>query len=119
MHWTEFEGVFFVEETVPNAKFVHHAVVKLHGLFTQAQLKNLNDVKHRLSAMVKAKGANAIINFKYGQKSSFWTTLVGVDNVNWYGEGDIVVLSESDIARIKQRRPAGIQFADESIQITG
>ena len=102
MHWSEFEGVFFVEGTFPNAKVICCVDHKIHGLFSQAQLKNLSDVKRKLSRMVKERGGNALLNFKYGQKSSFWTTLVGVDNVNWYGEGDVAVISTDDIAVLHQ-----------------
>jgi hypothetical protein len=102
MHWAEFDGVFFVEGTLPNAKVICRIDHKIHGVFSQAQLKNLNDVKRKMARAVKDRGGNALLNFEYGQKSSFWTTLVGVDNVNWYGEGDVAVISANDIAILRQ-----------------
>ncbi len=101
MHYSEMDGVVFIEGHPPNARIISHAECKIHGLFSQAQLKNLNDVKRKLARMVKNKEGNTLINFKYGQKSNFWTTLVGVDNVNWYGEGDIAVLSGKDLVVLR------------------
>jgi hypothetical protein len=103
MHWSEFDGVIFVEGQLPCADIIGHTKCRLHGIFSQVQLKNLNDVKRRLACNVKSKGGNSLMNFKYGQKSSFWTTLISVDNVNWYGEGDIARISHGELEKLRQK----------------
>lgn len=103
MHWSELDGVVFIEEHPPGSHIVCRAECRIHGLFSQAQLKNLNDVKRKLAREVKNKGGNCLINFKYGQKSSFWTTLISVDNVNWYGEGDIAKIHDAELEKLRQK----------------
>ena len=65
--------------------------------FYNSQLKDLDNVKEQLANKAAAMGGNAIINFKYGQKhlSYFRAALLSLDdNINWYGEGQVVVLGE-------------------------
>ena len=103
MHCSEMDDVVFVEETVPSAQIISHAQYKLHdGLFSQSQLKNLNDVKRKLAALVKKAGGNCLINFRYGQKSTFWSTLFGTDKINWFGEGDIARISQENLTDLLQ-----------------
>jgi hypothetical protein len=101
MHWSEFDGILFIEETVPEAKIIEPVQVKIHGVFSQAQLKNLNDVKRKLSSLALSKNGNAIVNFQYGQQSTFWTTVIGVDDVNWYGRGYIARIPQNAIEKIR------------------
>lgn len=104
MHWSELDGVVFIEESYPGVNIISHVTCSIHGLFSQAQLKNLNDVKRKLAREVKSKGGNCLINFKYGQKSSFWTTLIGIDNVNWYGEGDVGRMSDVELNNLRKSK---------------
>lgn len=85
MYTSEFKGIKFVEGHPESAKVLGHLEVSVGG---QAQLKSLDDVKEALVRKVKAMSGNALINFKYGQKSSFWGSLLSLDSVNWYGSGD-------------------------------
>ena len=101
MHWSEFNGILFIEETVPEAKIIEPVQVKIHGVFSQAQLKNLDDVKRKMVSLALSKNGNAIVNFQYGQQSTFWTTVIGIDDVNWYGSGFIARLGDGIIANIK------------------
>lgn len=101
MHWSEFDGILFIEGEPFESEIIGRANCTLHGIFTQSQLKNLNDVKSKLACEVKRKGGNALVNFRYGQKSSFWTTLIGIDNILWYGEGDIVSLPIEKIEELR------------------
>jgi len=97
MYETEFEGILFIEgEPTIKPEILKHVKCSIHGMFfSQAQLKNLNDVKRLLAHKVKASGGNSLINFSYGQKSNFWTTLLGIDNICWYGEGDVVKIDKT------------------------
>ena len=90
---TYFDDVTFIEGTHPNARTIKPISVRIHGLFSQAQLKSLDDVKRKMAEIARAEGANAILFFKYGQRSTFWTTFLGIDDVSWYGEGVIAQIS--------------------------
>ena len=61
------------------------------------QLQNIDNVKEQMSNKAKQLGANAIINFKYGQRNTTWLRsmlLAFDDNVNWFGSGEAVQLNE-------------------------
>ncbi len=62
-----------------------------------AQLKNLSDVKDALVNKAKWLGANAIINFTYGQKSRW----LAIDDVAFFGSGTAVVIADSVIEKFK------------------
>lgn len=102
MYVSEFDGVLFVEGSVPGTKVIDHLNVKLNGAFSQAQLKTLDDVKRALVKKLRELGGNAILNFKYGQRSSFWVTLVGIDDVGWYGSGEAVLLSKDALENLSK-----------------
>ena len=89
-------GIIFVEGQEDYIKNLGKVIYKREGFYNN-QLKNLDNVKEQLSIKAKNAGGNAIINFKYGQKSTSWfrsMLLAYDDNVNWFGEGDIVMLSK-------------------------
>lgn len=95
-----FDNIIFIEESIEETSssinqlgFIEYKKDKLYN----NQLQNLNDVKKQLSEKAKKLGANAIINFKYGQKSTTWWRsfiLAFDDNVNWYGSGIAVKLND-------------------------
>jgi len=41
---------------------------------------------------IRKSGGNALVNFKYGQKSSFWSSIGSWDDMSWQGSGDIAVV---------------------------
>jgi hypothetical protein len=86
---TSFDGVVFVEGSCPGSQHIKTVSVRITGMFSQAQLKSLDDVKKQMAALAKEAGGNAIVQFKYGQRSTIWTALFGLDDVGWYGEGII------------------------------
>jgi len=90
MHKTEYNGISFYEGSIDGCQTIRHCKVTITGFFSQSQLKSLTDVKKNMAIQVKKAGGNAIINFKYGQKSNFWA-IFGIDDISWYGEGDIIV----------------------------
>ena len=93
---TVFEDITFVEGDSEFIEFKGKVEYK-KTIFNQ-QLKNLDDIKHQLADSAKKLGANAIINFKYGQKSlSFFKAMFFAtdDNVNWFATGDAVVIADN------------------------
>ena len=91
----KYKDIFFIENNAKDVKIIKHITVELNSLFGQDQLKTLDDVKEKMYEEVKKCGANAIINFKYGQKSTFWKSIFGLDDVYWYGSGDAVIIKST------------------------
>ena len=90
------DGIIFVEGSMKNARPLGEIKYQKDSFYNQ-QLKNLNDIKKQLVQKAKSLGANAIIDFKYGQKSAsaFRSMLLAFDdNINWYAEGTAAVLDE-------------------------
>ncbi len=99
-----FEGVLFIEGNYPYIS--NKGTIEYKKTFYNQQFKNLNDVKHQLAEKARALGANAVINFKYGQKNTTWfkAALLGLDdNVNWFGSGEAVVISESSYEQLLEK----------------
>ena len=93
MFTTTFAGITFVEGCPESARIIKPIRIEIGGVFTSAQLKNLDDVKRLMVGEARKAGGNAIVNFKYGQRSvGFWRSLIDRDDVNWYGTGNIAVL---------------------------
>ena len=93
MYTTTFEGITFVEGRPPGARVVGPVRVEIGGILTSSQLKSLDDVKRLMAERARSAGGNAVVDFKYGQKSvGFWRSLIDRDDVQWYGEGQVAVL---------------------------
>jgi hypothetical protein len=94
MYETTCDGVRFIEGRPAKARVIEPIRVEIGGVVRSAQLKNLDDVKRAMAEKVRARGGNAVIDFKYGQKSvGFLRSLLQLDDVNWYGEGTVAVVS--------------------------
>jgi hypothetical protein len=92
LYTTVFEGIKFVEGRPAATRIIKPIRVEIGGACTSSQLKNLDDVKHLMAEQVRAAGGNAVVDFKYGQRCvGFWRSLFDLDDVNWYGEGQIAV----------------------------
>lgn len=89
---TFYNDIYFIEGDHPQANKVRKIKSDL-SFKIGAQLKNINDVKADLAQQAKALGCNAIIQFKYGQKSRF----LAIDDVAFYGEGIGAILSQDVI----------------------
>ena len=91
MHRTIEDGIAFYEELPENCSPIESVSIEIGGmLITQSQLKTLKDVKKEMAARAVKAGGNAIVEFKYGQKSvGFFRSLLQIDDVNWYGTGTI------------------------------
>ena len=84
---TTVDGIFFTEQAISGASPIRHLHIEI-----SLQNSNLAQVKSRLAADAAALGANAIMNFKYGQKVHHWSQLISFkwDTESWHGEGDAV-----------------------------
>lgn len=81
------DGVFFTEQAIAVA------AQSLGPLSVEIsrQNSNLAEVKTRMAEQAKARGANAIANFKYGQrKHKSWQLILTLkwDTESWFGEGE-------------------------------
>lgn len=89
MYFAEYKGVFFVEGLPEGARILAPINTEINDVLGSNQLKSLDDVKERMLQPVRAAGGNAVVRFCYGQRSSFWKSLFGLDNVQWYASGEI------------------------------
>lgn len=92
MYSAEYKGVMFVEGMPENCTVLKDISTEITGIFNNSQLKSLNDVKDRMVTVVQQAGGNAVVDFKYGQKSSFWKSLFSLDDVTWHASGKIAIL---------------------------
>ncbi len=98
MYYSEYDGVFFVEGMPVGATVIRNISTVLDGCFSNAQLKTLDDVKREMALQVKQSGGNAVVDFKYGQRSGgFWRCLFSLDDVCWKGEGKIARVNPADL----------------------
>lgn len=84
----EVDGIFFTEQNISGVSVVKHLDAEI-----SRQNSDLGEVKLRLARQAKNLGANAIMNFKYGQRAHSWWELVLTfkwDTESWHGEGDAV-----------------------------
>lgn len=99
-----FEGIIFVEGTCDYYQQKGYIEYKKDSFYNQ-QMKSLDNVKHQLAQKAKNLGANAIINFQYGQKNTTFLRSILLsldDNIKWYGTGLAVVISEDSKKEIMQ-----------------
>lgn len=97
MHWSEHKSVFFVEGSLANSKRGQAISTELNEFFSQNHLKTLDDLKDRMAQQALSAGCNAVIEFKYGQRSSFWKSIVGMDNILWSGSGVLATINKADL----------------------
>lgn len=91
-----YNGIIFIEGTDPRVD-VKGKISFTYGLFG-SQLKGLDSVKDSLANQAKSHNCNCVIEFNYGQKSS-WLSL---DDTKWFGDGKCGVLSQDDYNTIIQ-----------------
>lgn len=87
MYVSIYKEVFFIEGSPPNAETLGAISVK----FNFNQNRGLDNVKDNMRQIVLSKGGNSVINFKYGQRATFWR-----DGVSWYGSGEIALVNPDD-----------------------
>ena len=97
-----FDGIIFIEGSEEGCPVLGRIEYKKEGFYNQ-QLKNLDHVKAQLAEKAKNLGANAVVNFKYGQKNTSWIRSILLsfdDNLNWFASGDAVILNASRYSEI-------------------
>jgi len=99
MYWAEHEGVLFIEGTPEGTKAGPAISTELNNFFSQNHLKTLDDLKDRMAESARQTGFNAIVDFKYGQRSSFIKSIFGMDNVLWYGTGRFANIERGTFAK--------------------
>lgn len=97
MYWAEYKGIAFVDGHPAGASIIAAIDTKIDGWFSQSQLKSLDSIKDVMVRQVKERGGNAVIDFKYGQKNSFWRSLMSIDDVYWFASGSIATVSISEL----------------------
>src|SRR5690606_31697330 len=102
MYMSEYKGVYFVEGTPAEAQVVEQLSTELNGFFAQDQLKSLDDLKEKMFAYAQKHGCNCIIDFKYGQQSSFWKSIIGWDDVRWYASGKIARIEPGELEKYRR-----------------
>ena len=82
------DGIFFTEENV------NVPTVKQIAVHKNRQNITLTDIKHMMAQEAVAFGANAVVNFTYGQREHKWWQhgLIKWDSQSWFGEGRAVVI---------------------------
>ena len=95
---TIFDEIIFVEGAEPDSRLLEQ-ISCVFSFKLGAQLKNLNDVKRSLAQQAKSVGANAVLDFKYGQKSRWFA----VDDVAYFGSGVAAMISDAKYREIKEK----------------
>lgn len=100
-----YKGVIFIEGSESSARILQD--IEYNKKFSyNAQLKTLDSVKDQLADKTLALGGNAVLNFKYGQRSSGWfkSILLSLDdNIKWYGSGTAAIIPEETKNKILEK----------------
>lgn len=92
------DGIYFVEGAPAGSRRIAPISTKIDGMFSNAQLKSLDDIKAAMASEARRKGGNAIIDFKYGQKQrSFWGSLFSLDDVRWEASGAVATINPATL----------------------
>lgn len=97
MYFSKFDDVLFVEGDPPRAQAIRPISTQHDGMFSQSQLKSLDTLKRVMAAEAKRAGGNAVIRFTYGQKNTFWRSLLSIDDVWWHASGVIAKVDEKSL----------------------
>ena len=97
MYWSQHKGIYFVEGMPDGARLRGSISTELNDFFSQNHLKSLDDLKDRMVQKVAGDGCNAVVEFKYGQKSSFFKSIFGMDNILWFGSGRLAVIDPQSL----------------------
>lgn len=98
MYYDCYKGIYFIEGH-PAGRTIKPISTRLDGIwFSESQLKSLDDVKDAMIKAVKNAGGNAVIDFKYCQKTSFWRSLLSIDDVRWEASGTIAKIDPRVLA---------------------
>src|SRR4051794_31505786 len=101
MYWSLHDGIYFIEGEVSCGTRISTLNSEINRFFSQNQLKTLDDLKTQMGREAQRLGGNAIWSFKYGQKSRFFKSIFGMDDVLWQGSG---VVGKIDPASLPEKR---------------
>ncbi len=82
------DGVYFCESMPPDVKSIQRIDVTI-----SRQNAHLEEVKAEMARRARASGANAVVGFRYGQRSHKWWQQVFTikwDSESWFGEGEAI-----------------------------
>ena len=102
---TIYNGIIFIEGYEPTAKLLGKIEYKKSFSFN-SQSKTLDCVKEQLAQKTLELGGNAVVDFKYGQKTVGWfkATLFSLDDdIKWYGSGVSAIIPEERIKEIMEK----------------
>lgn len=94
MYSSEYKGIMFIEGMPENCRVLKEISTEINEIFGQSQLKSLDNIKDKMVDIVRSEGGNAVVDFKYGQRSSFWKSLFALDDVYWFASGKIAVVRQ-------------------------
>ena len=97
-----YKGFIFIEGSEPSARLLGKVEYKKNFSFN-SQIQTIDSVKEQLLQKAYAMGGNAVVEFKYGQKSSGWfkSSLFSLDdNIKWYGDGIAAILPQDKVKEI-------------------
>ena len=102
---TEKNGVYFTEselDFVENVRTINH---KIDGIFGDAMLKNLSDLKKDMANLALSIDCNLIHSFKYRQKQqASFRSLFGTDDTYWEGAGICSKVSQGKIEQLMEEQ---------------
>ena len=96
------DGIIFIEGNYNCVNELGPVKYTKDNIFN-SQLKNLDYVKEQLAYKAHKMGANAIINFTYGQKSRGLLGslfLINDDNIEWYADGTAVIIDDDSYKKL-------------------
>jgi hypothetical protein len=97
MYYDLHNGVYFVEGIPRSSQVIMPISTEINEFFCQTHLKNLDHIKDKMAKEARLRGGNAIIQFTYGQRSTFWKSLFRLDNIQWYASGKIAVIDVDEL----------------------
>lgn len=97
MYFSKFDDVLFIEGDPVGATTIRPISTKHDGIFSQSQLRSLDTLKSVMAVEAKRAGGNAVIRFTYGQKNTFWRSLLSIDDVWWHASGVIAKVNEQSL----------------------
>lgn len=99
MGYTAFyKGIAFIEGEEERARIIaRNQRVELMGI--GSHLKSLDDVKEQFTRSCAAAQANAVVNFKYGQKARW----LAIGDVSFWGSGDLAFVDHETIAELREK----------------
>lgn len=94
---TLYKDILFIEGDHPKAVRKQKVTTNIRGI--GAQMKSLNDIKDNLVSQAKLFHCNCVLEFKYGQKTSWFS----FDDVKFYGSGVLANIPLDEYEKIREK----------------